>query len=176
MVTRLVLGLVLGLLMARPRPVEPRVAPPSTPTVDREDPPPGAAMPAPMPDIELPGRPVPMPDIDRPGCTMPAPMPDIDRPRRPRHRPMPAPSVPPTPPPGFEGEWPPATERRGLPPTPPPGYVGTWPGENTDRSSRIQDLLDQIRELLKRDFFRNHAVGGVQTLRATDDDGPTISA
>lgn len=35
--------------------------------------------------------------------------------------------LPPTPPPGYEGAWPPGSGDPDVPPTPPPGYEGEWP-------------------------------------------------
>jgi hypothetical protein len=52
--------------------------------------------------------------------------------------------VPPTPPPGYEGEWPPASERDDVPPTPPPGFEGDWPGTKPTIRERIIDILRDL--------------------------------
>lgn len=126
MLSRLIFGLALGLLMYMPRPRGPESGPPGTlpPGVDGPpgvDHPPGDE----IPPIELPTDP-------------------------PIHRKSPfTPSVPPTPPPGYEGEWPPASERPDAPPTPPPGYEGDWPGSHPSLRGRI---IDALRDL---GFFGN---------------------
>jgi hypothetical protein len=135
MLARLVFGLVLGLLMYVPRPINPdRGTPEGTPP-SPDGPPPGDDDGA----IELPGA---EPPIWR------HPNPETGKlPGRGHGR---LPSVPPTPPPGYEGEWPPPSERDELPPTPPPGYDGAWPGSVSEPSVRdqLRELLRQIRELL----------------------------
>jgi len=58
--------------------------------------------------------------------------------------------VPPTPPPGYEGEWPPAGERPDVPPTPPPGHEGPWPGDRPSILDRLRELIQDLR-LFDRD-------------------------
>lgn len=126
MLTRLLFGLVLGLIMYMPRPRGPESPPligapgdklPSSPDTQER------------PSIDIYPR---LPDDVEPG---------IYRPRRPG----PTPRVPPTPPPGYEGEWPPASERPDVPPISPPGHDGPWP--DADRRSIIDAIRELIREL-----------------------------
>ena len=135
MLARLVFSLVLGLLMYVPRPV-PRPTPEDAPPTPGGFPPDG--------DIGVP--PVDMPEIDLPGLP-PIDMPEIELPEHPgmgRY-----PSVPPTPPPGYDGAWPPASERPDGPPTPPPGFDGPWsPAPSSSVRERVQELLREIRSLL----------------------------
>lgn len=135
MLTRLFFGLVLGLIMYMPRPRRPESPPPIGAPGDR--------LPS-SPDIEE----GPWNDVlpHLPGDVEPGP-------RRPGS-PGPTPRVPPTPPPGFDGEWPPASERPDVPPTPPPGHDGPWP----DAGQRT--IIEAIRELI-RELRSLRATAGV---------------
>lgn len=155
MPARLCFSLVLWLLMyvprSTPRPGElPGGMPPSP-----DELPPGAGADAPDDGFELPAPPrSPMPRVP----SLP-----------PRHGGR-LPSVPPTPPPGYEGEWPPRSERPAAPPTPPPGHHGPWPGR-PGIHLQVRDLLEQVRELLRRDdatTHRHHAVQGTANLGASE--------
>ena len=117
MLARLCFGLVLGLIMYMPRPRGPESMPPTGPPGSDDFPTPGDDVP---PEIDI----LPMPQ---------------------RHRhPEILPDMPPTPPPGYEGEWPPATSGPDAPPpTPPPGHVGPWPG------SPKPSIIEQLRELIR---------------------------
>lgn len=137
MLARLVFSLVLGLLMYIPRPV-PR------PPIDTVPPTPDEPPPGDGGDVP----PIGIPDVDPPGT--PIPMPDIELPHWPPGRGR-GPSVPPTPPPGYEGYWPPASERPDTPPTPPPGHDGPWnPGGGGDISlrERIREIIRELNALL----------------------------
>ncbi|MCW2922969.1 MAG: hypothetical protein JWM98_373 [Thermoleophilia bacterium] len=138
MFVRLLSGLVLGLLMMRPRPTPSTTAPTTTPP----DLPPGAGDGDGVPPVD---GPVIEPGPDGPPTTGPH-VPTIPRPTFP-HRPTTPhlPSVPPTPPPGYEGAWPPGSSVDGpdAPPTGPPG-VDDWP--STDGGGSI---IDRIREALR---------------------------
>jgi hypothetical protein len=136
MLARLFFGLVLGLLMYLPRPTQPRInRPDDSPPSPQDVPPEGDGG-----DLEL-------PEMAPPIWRHPSP----DPPKVPGRGHGRLPNVPPTPPPGYDGEWPPASERDELPPTPPPGYDGDWPGAGGERSVRdqLRELLRQIRELLR---------------------------
>jgi hypothetical protein len=137
MLARLVFSLVLGLLMYVPRPV-PRPPIDTVPPNPDELPPGGdgdGIPPIGIPDVDPPGTPIPIPDIEVP-----------DWPSGPGGH---LPSVPPTPPPGYEGEWPPASERPDGPPTPPPGVDGPWnPGSDSSFRERVRDIIKDLRELL----------------------------
>lgn len=137
MLARLVFSLVLGLLMYVPRPV-PRPPIDTVPPTPDELPPGGdgdGVPPIDIPDVDPPGTPIPIPDIEMP-----------DFPSGPGGF---LPSVPPTPPPGYEGEWPPASERPQVPPTPPPGVEGPWsPGSDSSFRERVRDIIKDLRELL----------------------------
>jgi hypothetical protein len=147
MLSRLIFGLALGLLMYMPRPRG--ETPPGTL-------PPGADGP---PDVDTPPG-----DVDPPDW---GPVPPVDDgppiyhgdPPIGRHFPH-TPSVPPTPPPGYEGEWPPAGERPDVPPTPPPGFEGDWPGEH-------RSIFDRIIELLRK-FDGEHPGKRIGYLHAKD--------
>jgi hypothetical protein len=142
MLSRLIFGLALGLLMYMPRPRGPQSGPPGTlpPGVDG---PPGADFP---------------PGEDGP--------PEIELPTDPQiHRHFPhTPSVPPTPPPGYEGDWPPASERPDAPPTPPPGFEGEWPGSKPSLRERLIDLLRDLGffDNVKKKAVLMDAKAGVQ--------------
>ena len=137
MLARLVFSLVLGLLMYIPRPV-PRPPIDTVPPTPDELPPGGdgdGVPPIDMPDVDPPGTPIPLPEIELP-----------DWPKGPGRD---LPSVPPTPPPGYDGEWPPASERPDAPPTPPPGHEGPWlPGGDSSFRERVREIIRDLRELL----------------------------
>lgn len=141
MLTRLVFSLVLGLLMYVPRPV-PRPPVDTVPSTPEELPPGGDGDGMPSidpPEMDVPGRPIPMPEIE---------LPDWPTGRPGGH----VPSLPPTPPPGFEGEWPPASERPDVPPTPPPGHDGPWsPGHDSSFRERIREIIRELQVLLSQD-------------------------
>lgn len=183
MLARLVFSLVLGLLMYVPRPV-PRPPVDSVPPTP-DDLPPGSrdgVPPIDLPDVDPPGAPPVLPDIEVP-----------DWPSGPGGSDN-LPSVPPTPPPGFEGEWPPASERpqvpKGpkLPPTAPPGHTGPWNpvdeggvegGGDSSFRERVREIIRDLRELLAENK-QGKAVGdageGVKKLglakRSGGDDTP----
>lgn len=148
MVSRLLLGLALGLLMYMPRPTpRPEGGPPSLPP--GEDLPPGAGRP---PGIELPPG-----DVD-PGFER-LPQPDLGEPPTGPHVPGPMPSVPPTPPPGYEGSWPPGGDTEALPPTGPPGHEGTWPPSGSAFRERVLDLIRQLRQVVREDTVADARAG-----------------
>jgi hypothetical protein len=122
---RLLFGLVMGLLMYRPRDLN-------------LTPPPG------------PGPTEPPPGVD-PGDFNPIPVdPPVDPPSEPPSGDGPYPDVPPTAPPGYEGTWPPGGTTPDSPPTGPPGFDGTWPPKSDGTFSlreRIADVLRQLRAL-----------------------------
>ena len=133
MLARFAFGLVAGLLMYVPRPIpRPPVDNPPSP----DTPPPGTedVPPVDLPDIDIEPPSIPLPDVPTP------PDGPFDS----------YPSVPPTPPPGYEGEWPPASERADVPPTPPPGYEGDWPP--SDVSPSPVRRLPFIHDLFFRPF------------------------
>ena len=99
-------------------------------------------------------RPNPTPPGDGNGRRLP----------RPDHRPH---AVPPTPPPGYDGDWPPQPDRPDAPPTPPPGFEGEWPPSNSGTTTwrdRIRDIIDRLESLLGP----RHAYGLHEDDRAVD--------
>ncbi len=173
MLARLVFSLVLGLLMYVPRPV-PRPPIDTVPPTPDELPPGGdgdGVPPIGIPEVDPPSTPIPIPDIELP-----------DWPSGPGGN---LPSVPPTPPPGYEGEWPPASERpeRPTPPTPPPGHEGPWNPRGGDASfrERVREIIKDLRELLAENK-QGKAVGdadeGVRKLGVAKrvDGGETLEA
>jgi hypothetical protein len=164
MLARLVFSLVLGLLMYIPRP---------NPTPGTTPPTPGGTPPG--------GTPPSGGDDDGPPIRkLPFPLPDEPRGKIPGRRRPHLPSVPPTPPPGYDGDWPPASEREKLPPTPPPGHEGDWPGSKPGNSinETIKDLMRQIRDLLRERGSiqpRSGADTGVELLaNAKSDTDPDV--
>ena len=163
MLVRLVLGLVAWGLMMVPRPNPSPKDFPSTTGPDDQLPP------TDVPDVpELPDTP-----------HTPVPLPDPGFPKSPpttRHRPH-YPSVPPTPPPGYDGDWPPRSERPDIPPTAPPGYEGTWPPTSKPSiRERLRDLWRQIQELLDESGPRvraDNAENGVKLLAGAADQAAT---
>ncbi len=82
----------------------------------------------------------------------------------PRH--VPPGGAPPTPPPGYEGDWPPRPTRPSTPPTPPPGYDGDWP-PTTGRPSlgdRLDAIIRRLELMLEHRAYQAHADGGVRNL------------
>lgn len=137
MLRRIAFTIVLGLLMYVPRPM-PR------PPID---------LVPPNPDELPPGEDGPggLPQVDPPEFN-PIPLPEPEgRKRKPIRRVPHEPALPPSPPPGYEGEWPPPTHRHrpNVPPTPPPGHEGPWkPGVDGTFRDRIRQLIEALKELL----------------------------
>lgn len=149
MLVRLATSLVLGWIMMRPR----QSTPPSPPFT------PGEVPPVDMPTY-IPGGPSGVPPVEMPTYipghahgVPPVDMPTFD----PDH------SVPPTPPPGYDGAWPaePGGSEHRVPPTPPPGYDGEWPpvSKHPHRITGMR-LLDWIRDVFRARQVRGANVPG----------------